>query len=72
MAGRMALMIGQRPTDLLGLRGPDIKRFLLDAMIISEVLSELSREDKARSTKQLVLSKRSGWRPPRRMGRWAS
>ncbi len=68
----MALMIGQRPTDLLGLRGPDIKRFLLDAMIISEVLSELSREDKARSTKQLVLSKRSGWRPPRRMGRWAS
>ena len=65
MAGRMALMTRTRPSDLLGFKGSDLERFILDAMIFSEVASELEHAQPPRSTKELIKRKRARWRPPR-------
>ena len=67
MAGRMALMTHTRPSDLLGFRGSDLERFILDAIILSEVVSELEHVRPPKSTKELIKRKRAKWRPPRRM-----
>ena len=40
MAGRMALMTHTRPSDLLGFKGSELERFVLDAMIFSEIADE--------------------------------
>ena len=67
MAGRMALMIRMRPSDLLGFRGSELERFVLDAMVLSEVASELEHARPPKSTKELVKRKRAKWRAPRGM-----
>ena len=67
MAGRMALMTHTRPSDLLGFRGSELERFVLDAMIFSEIANELERARPPKSTKELVRRKRARWRPPRGM-----
>jgi len=65
MAGHMALMAHARPSDLLGFKASDLERFILDAVILSEVASELERAGPPRSTKELVKRKRAKWKPPR-------
>ena len=67
MAGRMALMTHTRPSDLLGFKGSELERFVLDAMIFSEIADELERSGPPKSTKELVRRKRARWMPPRRM-----
>ena len=67
MAGRMALMTHTRPSDLLGFKGSELERFVLDAMIFSEIADELERSGPPKSTKELVRRKRARWKPPRRM-----
>ena len=67
MAGRMALMTHSRPSDLLGFKGSELERFVLDAMILSEIANELEQIRPPKSTKELVKRKRAKWRPPRRM-----
>ena len=67
MAGRMALMTHMRPSDLLGFKGSELERFILDAIILSEVASELEHVRPPKSTKELVKRKRAKWRPPGRM-----
>jgi len=63
----MALMTHMRPSDLLGFKGSELERFILDAIILSEVASELEHVRPPKSTKELVKRKRAKWRPPRRM-----
>jgi len=63
----MALMTHTRPSDLLGFKGSELERFVLDAMIFSEIADELERSGPPKSTKELVRRKRARWKPPRRM-----
>ena len=67
MAGCMALMTRTRPSDLLCFKGSDLERFILDAMIFSEIADELEQARPPKSTKELVRRKRARWRPPRRV-----
>ena len=68
MAGRVALMIHTRPSDLLGFHGTELERFLLDAMILAQAAEELEKAVRLpRSTKELIRWKRARWKPPRRM-----
>ena len=73
MAGQMALILHQRPSALLGLDGSGIEAFLLDALVLAEVLKKAVGESPlrpVRSTKELVRRKRAGWKPPRGQPIW--
>ncbi|RLI09363.1 hypothetical protein DRO32_00755 [Candidatus Bathyarchaeota archaeon] len=76
MAGRMALILHARPTELLGFEGTELEKFLVDAVLVAQALAELGRAGGAggqpSSTRELVAERRAGWRPPRRWPRWAS
>jgi len=64
MAGRVALLIGARPTDLLGLTYlTGLERLIIDAAILAHVL-ELREERRPTSTLEYVRRKRRGWAPP--------
>jgi len=68
MAGQVALLIGARPTDLLGLTHlTGLERLVLDHAILSHV-QELREEGQPMSALEYVKRKRRGWAPPPGMG----
>lgn len=70
LAGQMALLLGLRPSELLGLECSELRRFLIDAALLAKALEEAAAPEEARSTKELVRRKRAKWQPPAR--RWAA
>jgi len=42
-AGRLALMLGRLPSEVLGLDGPKLERFIFDVRILAEVLRDVGR-----------------------------
>ena len=67
MAGQVALMIGARPTDLLGLTHlTGLERLWIDHAILAHV-QELREERRPRSALEYVRRKRRSWAPPPRM-----
>ena len=64
MAGRVALLIGARPTDLLGLTHlTGLERLWIDHLILTHV-QELHEGRKPRSALEYVRRKRWGWALP--------
>ena len=64
MAGQVALLIGARPTDLLGLTHlTGLERLIIDHAILARV-QELREERRPRSALEYVRRKRRGWAPP--------
>ena len=64
MAGQVALLIGARPTDLLGLTHlTGLERLWIDHAILARV-QELHEGRKPASTLEYVRKKRRGWAPP--------
>ena len=65
LAGRIGLLLGIRPSELLGLKCSELKRFVIDAALLAKALEAVAPEG-ASSTKELIRRKRSKWLPPRR------
>ena len=64
MAGQVALLIGARPTDLLGLTHlTGLERLVIDHAILARVQGPREREQ-PRSALEYVRRKRRGWAPP--------
>jgi len=64
MAGQVALLIGARPTDLLGLTHlTGLERLWIDHAILAHV-QELREERRPKSALEYVRRKRRGWAPP--------
>ena len=64
MAGQVALLIGARPTDLLGLTHlTGLERLWIDHAILARV-QELREERRPTSALEYVRRKRRGWAPP--------
>jgi len=64
MAGQVALLIGARPTDLLGLTHlTGLERLWIDHAILAHV-QEFQEKERPRSALEYVRRKRRGWAPP--------